>query len=74
MHIKRLNENELEIKDGGSTIIVKIGEPSKYYSELRKLEYPTLEEQNDMQYWDTINNTTKWTDLITEIKNKYPKG
>jgi hypothetical protein len=43
------------------------------YAELRQNEYPAIEEQLDMIYWDKINGTSKWQDLITEIKNKYPK-
>lgn len=40
----------------------------------RLSEYPPLQDQIDMQYWDGINGTTLWSDMITEIKNKYPKG
>ena len=43
------------------------------YTEARLAEYPSLPEQQDMQYWDAINGTTTWKDKITEIKNKYPK-
>ena len=43
------------------------------YAEARASEYPSLQEQQDMQYWDAINGTTTWKDKITEIKNKYPK-
>ena len=46
-------------------------EPS--YTELRAAEYPTLQEQEDMKYWDEINGTTVWRDTITAIKEKYPK-
>lgn len=43
------------------------------YLELRAVEYPSIQVQLDMQYHDTINNTTTWQDTITEIKSKYPK-
>lgn len=43
------------------------------YTESRAAEYPSLQEQQDMQYWDAMNGTTTWKDKITEIKNKYPK-
>ena len=36
-------------------------------------EYPSLQEQFDMQYWDSINGTTKWKDLITKVKSDNPK-
>ena len=43
------------------------------YTESRAAEYPSWQEQQDMQYWDAMNGTTTWKDKITEIKNKYPK-
>ena len=48
-------------------------EPQKTYIEKRLIEYPPIGEQLDMIYWDKINNTTKWQDMITTIKTKYPK-
>ena len=44
------------------------------YDVARAAEYPSLEEQQDMQYWDAVNGTTTWKDKITEIKTKYPKS
>ena len=44
------------------------------YSDARAAEYPSLEEQQDMQYWDAVNGTTTWKDKISEIKAKYPKS
>ena len=44
------------------------------YKDLRIAEYPSLEEQQDMQYWDAVNSTTTWKDKIAEIKAKYPKS
>ena len=49
-------------------------EPILTYSELRERAYPSIQEQLDMLYWDTVNGTNNWMDKITEIKNKYPKG
>ena len=48
-----------------------VTEPS--YAELRAQEYPSLQEQEDMRYWDEINGTTVWRTTITTIKDKYPK-
>lgn len=48
-------------------------EDTRTYAEKRKAEYPSMEEQADMQYWDAINGTTVWQDTITAIKAKYPK-
>ena len=44
------------------------------YDVARASEYPSLEEQKDMQYWDAVNGTTTWKDKIAEIKAKYPKS
>ena len=43
------------------------------YITLRQQEYPSLQEQEDLRYWDEINGTTVWRDTITAVKDKYPK-
>ena len=43
------------------------------YKQYRAKEYPSLQEQLDMQYWDAVNGTTVWQDTINAIKAKYPK-
>ncbi len=48
-------------------------EPEKTYAEKRLAEYPSIQEQLDMQYWDMVNGTTIWKDTIDGIKAKYPK-
>jgi hypothetical protein len=64
--IQDVAEQGIEIVEGPD-----IYEPS--YIELRQQEYPSLQEQQDMQYWDQINGTTIWQDTITAIKEQYPK-
>lgn len=44
------------------------------YKYQRAKEYPSLQEQLDMQYWDSVNGTTTWQDAINAVKAKYPKG
>ena len=39
----------------------------------RKLAYPSMREQLDMQYWDAINGTTTWKDAIAKVKADHPK-
>ena len=46
---------------------------SESYSSLRASDYPSMQEQLDMQYWDAVNGTTTWKDRIDEIKALYPK-
>lgn len=36
-------------------------------------EYPSVETQLDMIYWDGVNATTIWSDTIMAIKNANPK-
>lgn len=47
---------------------------AKEYQRRRVKEYPSIEEQLDMQYWDSVNGTTTWQDAINAVKAKYPKG
>ena len=39
----------------------------------RVKNYPTIEEQMDLQYWDAVNGTTKWKEAIAAVKTNYPK-
>ena len=64
--IKDVAEQGIEIVEGPDIV-----EPS--YTELRAAEYPSREEQFDMQFHDQVNGTTIWRDTIQAIKDKYPK-
>ena len=44
------------------------------YQRDRATAYPSIQEQLDMQYWDSVNGTNTWQDKINEIKTKYPKA
>jgi hypothetical protein len=46
---------------------------AKQYQRDRTKEYPSIQEQLDLQYWDKINNTNNWEQAINAVKNKYPK-
>ena len=43
------------------------------YSRKRRREYPSIQEQLDMQYWDGVNSTTTWADAIAKVKSDNPK-
>jgi len=43
------------------------------YSKLREREYTSIREQLDMQYWDSVNDTTTWKDHIASVKDQFPK-
>ena len=44
------------------------------YQRDRSSEYPSWQEQMDMQYWDAVNGTKTWQEAIEAVKTKYPKG
>ena len=46
---------------------------SNKYQRDRANDYPSIQEQLDMQYWDKINGTNKWQQAINAVKQKYPK-
>jgi hypothetical protein len=46
---------------------------AKQYQRDRAAAYPSLAEQMDMQYWDSVNGTTVWADTIAAIKQEHPK-
>ena len=43
------------------------------YQRQRAAEYPSMAEQQDMQFHDAVNGTTTWKDAIQAVKDKYPK-
>lgn len=43
------------------------------YKTARQLAYPIMQEQLDMQYWDSVNGTTTWADHIAQVKADNPK-
>jgi hypothetical protein len=47
---------------------------SNQYQRDRAKDYPSIQDQLDMQYWDKVNGTNKWQDTINAVKQKYPKG
>lgn len=70
-------EDEIEVKfvtDSEWVEIQEANKPVPTYADKRRTEYPSVEEQLDMIYWDAVNGTKKWQDARTAVKNKYPKG
>ena len=47
-------------------------DPEQYKID-RASEYPSIQEQLDMQYHDTVNGTTTWKDAIAKVKSDNPK-
>ena len=70
---KEYDQFLLDVKEQGSVIVEGPDIVTPDYKQQRLEEYPSLEDQQDMQYWDAVNGTTTWKDKINEIKTKYPK-
>ena len=62
-----------DVKEQGIGIVEGPDVVTPDYKAQRLTEYPSLTDQQDMQYWDAVNGTTTWKDKINEIKTKYPK-
>lgn len=39
----------------------------------RQSAYASIQDQLDMQYWDSVNGTTTWKDHIAQVKADNPK-
>ena len=70
--------DETQPKPNEATLIeeynrLRAEEDKNAYKAERALEYPSIQEQLDMQYWDKINGTNNWEQAIQAVKEKYPK-
>ena len=43
------------------------------YVQARQEAYGSVQDQLDMQYWDSVNSTTLWADHIATVKSNNPK-
>ena len=46
---------------------------SQAYARNRAQAYASTGDQLDMQYWDSVNDTTTWKDHVASIKAAHPK-
>jgi hypothetical protein len=46
---------------------------SKQYQRDRASQYPSIQDQLDMQYHDQVNGTTTWKDTVAKVKSDNPK-
>ena len=46
---------------------------SQQYARNRAAAYPSIGDQLDMIYWDSVNDTTTWKDAIAAVKAAHPK-
>ena len=62
----------------GNTVVIDMDAVNAWvdpdaYKYSRATAYPSIQEQLDMQYWDSVNGTTTWADAIAAIKEGFPK-
>ena len=43
------------------------------YIQARQEAYGSVQDQLDLQYWDSVNGTTLWADHIAQVKADNPK-
>jgi hypothetical protein len=53
--------------------LIADGGQSANYSQYRADAYPSIADQLDMQYHDSVDGTTTWADAIAAVKTKYAK-
>ena len=46
---------------------------AKKYQRDRAEQYPSIQDQLDMQYHDAVNGTTTWKDAVAKVKTDNPK-
>ena len=46
---------------------------AKDYARNRATAYASTGDQLDMQYWDSVNDTTTWKDHVASVKAQFPK-
>ena len=71
------NIDTLEWHDGNPTNITKEQIQAKInetaYIDKRQAEYPSWQDQMDMQYHDKVNGTSTWQTVIAKVKSDNPK-
>ena len=50
-----------------------LDEEANGYKVARQSAYASIQDQLDMQYWDSVNGTTTWKDHIAQVKSDNPK-
>ena len=51
----------------------KFDQQENGYKTARQEAYASIQDQLDMQYWDSVNSTTTWADHIAQVKSDNPK-
>ena len=72
ININDLEERELPVEEINEIVDAQ-RLAALTYAQKRVKEYPSIQEQLDMLYWDKKNGTNLWQQKIEEIKEKYKK-
>ena len=76
---KQVNNERLPISDSDFEQMVidcansKFDQQENGYKTARQEAYGSIQDQLDMQYWDSVNGTTNWADHIAQVKADNPK-
>ena len=76
---KQVNNERLEFTDDDYAQAVTDLANSKWqeqefgYIQARQEAYGSIADQLDMQYWDSVNGTSTWSDHIAQVKSDNPK-
>lgn len=76
---KQVNNERLEFTDDDYDQAITDLANSKWnhqqfgYIQARQEAYGSVQDQLDMQYWDSVNGTTTWADHIAKVKSDNPK-
>ena len=69
------NKEKLPSKSKADAEMVRLEQEFKttQYQRDRALQYPSIQDQLDMIYWDKKNGTKKWEEVIDKVKTDHPK-
>ena len=76
---KQVNNERLEFTDIDYAQAItdlansKFDQQENGYKTARQEAYGSIQDQLDMQYWDSVNGTTNWADHIAQVKADNPK-
>ena len=76
---KQVNNERLEFTDSDYDQAIvdlansKFDQQENGYKTARQEAYGSIQDQLDMQYWDSVNDTTTWADHIAQVKSDNPK-
>ena len=65
--------SESDCTTGLATLQSEFDDANKTYKLNRAKEYPSIEDQLDMQYHDKKDGTTTWEDAVQAVKDANPK-